>query len=112
MDGANLLMTKLIFSDEPYVVCAGVFFIIYLCITALMIMQMLIGVLCQVIVDVDRDEKDKRDMAEVRRRLHDELVQKDRDGNNEINRAELIELLEEPHSLSLMRDLNINVLFL
>merc|ERR1719446_825530 len=65
LDGSQPIMTALIFSDYFLEVLAGIGFIFYMCVTALVIMQMLIGVLCQVVLDVTSAEKDRKDMKVV-----------------------------------------------
>merc|ERR1712183_477571 len=112
LDGAAPLMTILLFSDDLVEVGAGICFVIYLMLTALVIMQMLIGVLCGVIDDVTEQEKCLKDMTEVYNRLLKDLVEQDTDNDGKISRSELIKVMTVPGSLSLMQDLNINVLFL
>jgi len=112
LDGAAPLMTTLLFSDNFNEVLAGTFFVLYLCTTNLVIMQMLIGVLCQVMVDVTQAEKDKRDGAQVYDRLLKELIEEDGDGDGSISRSELVTLVQDPKAMVLMQDLNINILFL
>merc|ERR1719247_2854000 len=85
--------------------------ILYVVLTALMIMQMLIGVLCSVVDSVTASEKEKKDTASVYERLLKDVKEQDKDGDGNMSRAELMAMVTAPDSLNLMHDLNINVLF-
>merc|ERR1711907_677857 len=102
LDGAAVTMTKLLYSDQSSICIAGLFFVIYMCCTALMIMQMLIGVLTQVIADVTANEKMKDEMLLIEEQLLEKIKEIDTDGTLLVTRSELVTLLETPESISLI----------
>merc|ERR1719198_2818302 len=58
LDNSAPLMTELLFSDQFHFVLAGSIFLAYALLSAMLILQMLIGVLCDVVskVGAEQDE--------------------------------------------------------
>jgi hypothetical protein len=110
LDGTAPLMTNLIFSDKVNVLVAGFCFIVYLNLAAMVILQMLIGVLCNVISAVNDETKDENDIACIRDQLSDTLMKHD-DGDGQLSQAELADALASHQATKLLADLNINFMF-
>jgi len=74
-------------------------------------MNMLIGVLCEVVGSVTRSETDEAATKLVQESILVEL-QKFDDGDGMISREELDTVLQDPHSQDILRSLDIDILFL
>jgi hypothetical protein len=111
LDGAAPLKKSLLFSDKPNILLAGCFFMFYSLLSALCILQMLIGVLCDVVSRVGQEEREHRDLALVKAALVSQLQQVD-GGNGLISQEELMAVMTNPQSIALLERLKINQLFL
>jgi len=111
LDGSAPLKKSLLFSDKPNIILAGCFFMFYSFLSALCILQMLIGVLCDVVSRVGQEERDNRDLALVKAALVSQLQQID-GGNGLISHEELMAVMTNPQSIALLERLKINQLFL
>jgi hypothetical protein len=111
LDGAANIATHLVESDKPVIIIAGWTFLLFTLLTALTILQMLIGVLCEVIADTKREQDEARVVAMMKQQLIHRFQQHD-DGDGRINQSELNEILSDPATKALLRNLNINRLFL
>merc|ERR1712187_335595 len=74
----------------------GILFLFFVLITALMVLNMLIGVLCAVVTAVAAAEKEKVLITYVKSRLIAVLQELDKDGNGTLSRTEFDELMNIP----------------
>jgi len=111
LDNAAPLMTSLLFSHELNYILAGIFFMLYALLSAMLILQMLIGVLCDVVSRVGSEQRDATAIGLVKQELRQELMEAD-GGDGKISQEELLKIMKNPHSKALMRKLNINAAFL
>jgi hypothetical protein len=111
LDGAANIATHLVWSNKWPVAFAGWMFLIFTLLTAMTILQMLIGVLCEVISNTNRDQEASKVVAIMKQQLMRKLSEHD-DGDGKITQTELIQILHDPESKALLRSLNINRLFL
>ena len=111
LDNAAPLMTSLLFSHEYNYILAGIFFMMYALLSAMLILQMLIGVLCDVVSRVGSEQRDATAIGLVKQELRQELIDAD-DGDGKISQEELQKIMKDPHSRALMKKLNINAAFL
>eukprot|EP00746_Dinoflagellata_sp_MGD_P014485 gnl/MRDRNA2_/MRDRNA2_131770_c0_seq1.p1 gnl/MRDRNA2_/MRDRNA2_131770_c0~~gnl/MRDRNA2_/MRDRNA2_131770_c0_seq1.p1 ORF type:complete len:367 (+),score=78.05 gnl/MRDRNA2_/MRDRNA2_131770_c0_seq1:3-1103(+) len=93
--------------DEGDPVMLMIFFIFVL-ISALTILNMLIGVLCQVVSSVAEAEKEKAVISYVKSQLIDVLMELDTDGSGSISRKEFERFLEIPASSSALEQLGVD----
>jgi hypothetical protein len=110
MDGPYI-MTSLLYSDQPKKVIAGLFFLSYTLLSALLILQMLIGVLCDVVTMIQEEQKDAEAIGLVKQEIIGAFKDID-NGDGMITQSELLELLTKPRSKAILKKLNINRLFL
>jgi hypothetical protein len=111
LDNASPLMGTLLFNKDHIKKVAGLAFIAYCFLSALLILQMLIGVLCDVVSQVGQERRDADCVGLVRQ----ELLQafKDLGGDSgKVNKIELTDVVDSPSSKALLKKLNINRLFL
>jgi len=84
LDNASPLMTTLIFSDRLTYVLAGIAFIGYAMVSAMCILQMLIGVLCEVVAAVKEEQTTSHDVQLIKQELLHLLVACDTSGDGMI----------------------------
>merc|ERR1719353_2137908 len=111
LDGTPTLMTKLLWAPKINMLLAGLFFVLYALLSALLILQMLIGVLCDVVSRVGQEQRDAQAIGLVKQELLCDLKQfAGPDGR--LTHAELLKVMENPNSKAVLKKLNINRLFL
>jgi hypothetical protein len=111
LDNAAPLMSELLFNNSIVKVLAGLAVITYCFLSALLILQMLIGVLCDVVSQVGQERRDAECIGLVRQELLGHLKKVD-GGDGRISKEEFEALMEVPTSRALLKKLNINRLFL
>lgn len=111
LDGAANLATYLIFSEKFNSVLAGCCFLLFTLLAAMTVLQMLIGVLCEVVSDTNKEHEAAKVVTIMKQQLVDKLRAFD-DGDGKINQAELAEIMRDPDCKALLRSLRINRLFL
>merc|ERR1719310_1250327 len=84
-------------------------FIIFVMLAAYTVLNMLVGLLCEVVDAVAAAEKEKAVVGLVKSRLMHVLEQLDEDGNGTISRNEFNMLLEIPEAKTALEDLGVDV---
>lgn len=110
LDNASPLMKRLIFGPKINYVLAGVAFLAYALLSALLILQMLIGVLCDVVARVGQEQRDANAVGLVKQELLANLKKYD-NGDGQITQEELLVVMNEPKSRAVLKKLNINRAF-
>jgi hypothetical protein len=111
LDNSAPLMTHLVFSKKFNEFLAGIFFVTYCVLSALLILQMLIGVLCDVVSQVGQEQRDAKAIGIVKQELLT-VVQNFDGGDGKISLQELQKVMKHPKSVAVLKKLNINRLFL
>lgn len=111
LDNTQPLITGLLFHDKFHFVLAGIAFLAYSLLSALLILQMLIGVLCEVVSQVNQEQRDAAALGLVRQELLGELTKFAGD-DGKISQEELFEVMNNPKSRALLKRLNINLAYL
>eukprot|EP00928_Gymnodinium_smaydae_P011597 TRINITY_DN14262_c0_g2_i1.p1 TRINITY_DN14262_c0_g2~~TRINITY_DN14262_c0_g2_i1.p1 ORF type:complete len:608 (-),score=116.40 TRINITY_DN14262_c0_g2_i1:195-2018(-) len=83
-------------------------FYTFVCIAALMVMNMLIGVLCEVVAAVAETEQEEMTVSFVKDRMEKIVKCIDEDGDCFISKAEFIKLLESPEAVLCMNDVGVD----
>jgi hypothetical protein len=110
LDNAALVMTTLMFDSDFKVVFSGIAFTIFSLISSLLILQMLIGVMCDVVAQVGREQRKAKTVAIVQQELLTELS-KQANADGTITKSELEACMEAEHSLAVFKHLKINPQF-
>jgi hypothetical protein len=111
MDSTGFLLSTMLFSGKPVaIMCCGVF-ITFILLSAITIMNMLIGVLCEVVSAVAQGEKDEAAIQLVKESILVHLKKFD-NGDGMISRDELMTVMKDPQSKAVLRGLNVDRLFL
>lgn len=111
LDDSAPLMTELLFSGKFNYLLAGMFFVSYALLSAMLILQMLIGVLCDVVSRVGSEQRDATAIGLVKQELLSDLKRFD-GGDGKISQKELRRVMNSPESKRLLRKLDINRGFL
>lgn len=111
LDNSAPMLTKLVFGNNWHFVTAGIFCLGFLLITALCILQMLIGVLCNIVDGVSKEARESHAIAVVKSELLGPLKDFD-DGDGKIKQEELQSVMKDPRARAVLEHLGINRLFL
>lgn len=111
LDNSAPLMTELLFSGKFNYFLAGALFVAYAMLSAMLILQMLIGVLCDVVSRVGSEQRDATAIGLVKQELLEDLRRFD-GGDGKISHHELSSVMNNPKSKALLKKLNINRAFL
>lgn len=110
LDNSALIMTKLVYGGEVNLVFAGVSFVIFSLLSSLLIVQMLIGMLCNVVAHVNQEQKNTEAVGLVRQQLLGDLLEFD-EGGRKISRTGLIKVLTSQKSRALLKKMKVNRVF-
>jgi hypothetical protein len=111
MMDSPIIMTVMLYSNHFNVILAGMCFTLYTLLSALLILQMLIGVLCDVVARIGKEQSDAQAVGLVKQELLSDLVYYAGD-DGKISKEELRKVMNNPKSRALLKKLNINHLFL
>merc|ERR1719181_405125 len=92
LDGSTGIIAVLLFSDKFNYVLAGFLFVLYSLLSAMCILQMLIGVLCDVVSTVKAEEQSATAVGLLKQELLGSLTECD-DGDGRITHNELHQLM-------------------
>merc|ERR1719313_905605 len=90
-------------------VVAAVFVLaVFVLLSALTVMNMLIGVLCQVVLDVSAEEDENRVKAQMAKSLLVMLEDLDDDKSGQLSKAEVQDVMSEPEAVKIMKDIQVD----
>jgi hypothetical protein len=111
LDNAAPLMTQLLFSTHWMEIIAGIAFVVYMCLSAQVIMQTLVGMLVDVVSSVNDDAKTEVASSLLKQELLEDLREFSGD-DNRVSHSELMQVMASPKSRIVMKKLGINAFFL
>merc|ERR1712048_543574 len=111
LDSTGTYLTFLLDEDSFGAYMALTFFIIFILLAAMTVMNMLIGVLCEVVAGVAEAEKEDAAQSLMKQTVLLELKKFD-DGDGEISEAELDEIMTTPDTVAVLDTMGIDVEFL
>jgi len=88
-------------------VYAAVFFVFVVC-AALMVMNMLIGVLCEVVSAVAATEKEEMNVLALRSKLAEVMLKLDTSGNGRLSQEEFVQLVSDTQAVKLLDEMGID----
>merc|ERR1712023_95828 len=100
MDNTGETLRLLLDLDEPHTILALALFLCFVGVSAITLMNMLIGVLCEVMSSVAQSEKEDCAIRLVKDTILLMLKAFDEDGNGVISRDELRSVMTDPMALS------------
>jgi hypothetical protein len=87
--------------------CIGLF-LMYVLLTAVTVMNMLIGVLCEVVSTVQKEEDLNRAIDVMQKQLRDMLINLDEDQNGQISKDELQKVVKQEQACRVLQELGVN----
>jgi hypothetical protein len=110
LDNASLVMTALMYDHEWKIVVVGIAFTMFSLLASLLMLQMLIGVMCDVVSKVGAEQRAAASVAMVKQELLEEFTKRD-NGDGRISRQEFDECLNGQSCRAVLKHLRINPLF-
>eukprot|EP00928_Gymnodinium_smaydae_P037135 TRINITY_DN2581_c0_g2_i2.p1 TRINITY_DN2581_c0_g2~~TRINITY_DN2581_c0_g2_i2.p1 ORF type:complete len:731 (-),score=164.80 TRINITY_DN2581_c0_g2_i2:675-2576(-) len=108
LDNVGALLLQL--SDEPFYLSA--LFFIYVLIGSLTVMNMLVGVLCEVVSAVAATEQEEMLVTHVNDRLSRVMAMLDQDGGGSISKKEFAGILDNVDAVRCLNDVGVDVMAL
>mmetsp|Transcript_14045 Transcript_14045/g.31813 ORF Transcript_14045/g.31813 Transcript_14045/m.31813 type:complete len:589 (+) Transcript_14045:3-1769(+) len=105
LDDVNGLQAEL---RKDSIVCTIIFFVFVL-LASLTVMNMLIGVLCEVVSAVAQTEREEMLVNYVNDKLKEVVLLLDRDGDMKISKGEFMQILENPEACRCLEDVGVDV---
>merc|ERR1712139_303568 len=110
MDSTGSLLSTLIFSGSPVAALCTIVFMAFILLSAITVMNMLIGVLCEVVGAISQGEKDDAAIQLVKNSILTNLKRYD-NGDGMISHQELMDVMGESQSKAVLKGLNVDRLF-
>jgi hypothetical protein len=111
LDGFSEVSTPLVFSKDTTTAIAGWALVFFSLLAAVTVLQMLLGVLCEVVDDTTKQKKAAKDVAIMKCLIMGRLREFDLDHDGLISLDELEHILEDEKTKDILQSLNINMLF-
>jgi hypothetical protein len=111
MDSTGTVLSELLFSGKPGCWLSAVVFMVFILFSAITVMNMLIGVLCEVVSAVAQGEKDDAAIRLAKESILLDLKKFD-NGDNTISKSNLMQVFKDKQSRAVLKSLNIDRLFL
>lgn len=105
LDSAGLLANRLL---KEHVFFVAVFFV-FILFAALTVLNMLVGVLCEVVSAVAATEKEEMLVNYVHRKVKAIVEELDKDGDNSISKSEFVKILENWDAVQSLQDVGVDV---
>mmetsp|Transcript_147973 Transcript_147973/g.273055 ORF Transcript_147973/g.273055 Transcript_147973/m.273055 type:complete len:614 (-) Transcript_147973:222-2063(-) len=109
MDGTGAVLGAVLAIETPSAVTALIVFFIFILLSAMTVMNMLIGVLCEVVSAVTQNEKELAAINAVKDTILVQLESFDEDGNRKISQSELRQVMSSAESISILKGLDVDV---
>lgn len=107
-DISGLTRALIAIESVPGIICLSLFVLL----SALTVMNMLIGVLCQVVIDVSADEKEHNAKAKMSSTLFVMLQNLDADNSGQLSKAEVQSVIHDPGAIAIMNDIQVDTQYL
>jgi hypothetical protein len=111
MDSTGSLLTKLLNMAQFNTIVGLFVFLLFILLSAMTVMNMLIGIICEVVSAVGQAEKDEAAIRAVKETILLELMKFD-DGDGKISREELAAVMNDKTSRAVLKSLNVDPFFL
>merc|ERR1719387_1303210 len=87
-------------------------FIMFMGLSAMTVMNMLVGVLCEVVTEVGQNQRNENAVNMMKDTVLVELVKYDTDGNRQISKEELKEFMSNPATREVLKFLDVDTEFM
>lgn len=106
LDDLGIVVRHLADSGEALALC---FFLVFILMSATTVMNMLIGVLCEVVCEVASAEKEQKARSYVRGTLLKMLKELDTDGSGDISKQELVAVVTNPAAMATLMEIEVDI---
>merc|ERR1719362_804664 len=108
MDSTGSILQVLRDEGTFSTIMALIIFMVFILLSAMTVMNMLIGVLCEVVSNVANAEKDEAAIKLMKESILVELKRFDEDGNGLISPEELQHVMDDPQALHVLNSLEVD----
>lgn len=108
LDSTGSVLTELLDRAKFNTVISVVVFLAFILLSAMTVMNMLIGVLCEVVSAVAQGERDEAAIRMMKETILVELQQFDDDGNGMISKSELTHVMKNKQALGVLRSIEVD----
>mmetsp|Transcript_113929 Transcript_113929/g.317242 ORF Transcript_113929/g.317242 Transcript_113929/m.317242 type:complete len:648 (-) Transcript_113929:112-2055(-) len=112
LDSTGAVLSNLVYQGRFHTSVAVLIFMFFVMLSAMTVMNMLVGVLCEVVSAVAASEKDEAAIRLMRESVLIELKKFDVDGNQMICREELSQLMNDSEAVEVLSSLQIDLNYL
>jgi len=112
MDSTGIILTRMLSRGQVNTHLAVGVFLVFVLLSAFTVMNMLIGVLCEVVTAVGKAEQDEAAVKMVKETILVQLKNCDADNNGHISKEELSQVMCDQDALGTLSSLNIDLKFL
>merc|ERR1719149_255730 len=95
-------------ANVPAIICLMIFILL----SALTVMNMVIGVLCEVVMDVSAEEKENHAKAKMQKTLYVMLQELDADNSGLLTKTEVQSVISHPEGIAVMNDIQVDTQYL
>jgi len=107
-DVSGLVRTMIEVKNVP----ALLFFAVFILLSALTVMNMLIGTLCEVVIDVSAEEKEVQAKEKMKKTLFVMLQELDADGSGQLSKEEVQSVIKHQDAVAIMNDIQVDTQYL
>jgi len=111
LDGTGNILSAFVFEGTFSTIAACLIMLMFIFLSAMVICNMLIGVLCEVVSEVIQAEQNENDIIRLKESMQSHLERYD-DGDGELSKDEFVKLMCDPHSKKILKELNVDVVFM
>jgi hypothetical protein len=111
LDNAAPLMTAMMWGEDMSLVLSAFIFLVFVFLTAILVLQMLIGILCDLVSQVNSEQQNAYAIGIVRQELTTKLLAVDDDQDGHITQEELSKVINTETGKAVFKKLGINQLF-
>jgi len=112
MDATGPTLTKLLDADSFNSLMSLFLFGLFILLSALTVMNLLIGVICEVVSEVSNLERDEKHSRVLKDTILVELLKFDHDGNRMISQKELTQVMSDPFTHRVLKHIDVDVGYL
>jgi len=112
MDNPGRTLTKLLDAHNFNCLISLFFFLVFILLSAMTVLNLLIGVICEVITEVSQKERDENAIRMMKETILLELIKFDEDGNKKISKSELETVMSDHLTLQVLHCLDVDVAYL
>eukprot|EP00928_Gymnodinium_smaydae_P037278 TRINITY_DN25907_c0_g1_i1.p1 TRINITY_DN25907_c0_g1~~TRINITY_DN25907_c0_g1_i1.p1 ORF type:complete len:618 (-),score=99.35 TRINITY_DN25907_c0_g1_i1:62-1780(-) len=112
VDSVGPFLTEILDLDKPNSYVALTALLLFVLLSAMTVLNMLIGVLCEVVTEVAQDERDEAAIILVKDEILGMLKSFDADNSGTITQSEMLNVMADPQAAAVLETLDVDVRYL